>query len=493
MLPSHPERSDKLREECGVIAVYRAAGGAASVAHRGLFALQHRGQESAGLASIDDSGDLHSLRNRGLVVTALPLERVAELPGRMAIGHVRYSTVTVDHAENIQPFLAISPFGRLGIAHNGNFKNADELTEMLREQGALLSTTMDTELFVHLLTRSGLRDFHAALRTAAQGVVGAYSLTLLCGQRLYGLRDAHGVRPLVLGALPDNDPGWIIASETAALKAVGATYLREIAPGELTEIGPHGVKSTQLLTPAPQPSPCVFELVYFARPDSEVFGQSAHAARVRMGAELARQDCDLPRPDVVVPVPDSGVPAAVGYARESGIPFDMAILRSHYVGRTFILPSQDARTHSIRLKLSVVAAAVAGKRVLLVDDSLVRGNTAQELVAMVREAGAREVWLRLASPPIVMPCYLGIDTPTREELLINQVRGQVPGQIRGPGCGATQDDLMDAPAASTDEAVDLVRRFVGADNLRYLSLDGLRRATLARPFCMACMDGKYPV
>lgn len=482
MLPSCPAASDKLHEECGVIAVYRASGGAADLAHRGLFALQHRGQESAGLASVDDSGDVHSLRSPGLVATAMPLERVAALPGRMAIGHCRYSTVTVDHAENIQPFLATSPFGRLGIAHNGNFKNAAELTESLRDQGALLSTTMDTELFVHLLTRSGHRDFHAALRTAAEGVVGAYSLTLLCGQRLFGLRDAHGVRPLVLGALPPSDPGWVIASETCALTAVGATYLREIAPGELVELGPQGVLSTQLLAPSPTPSPCVFELVYFSRPDSEVFGQSAHAARVRMGAELALKDRDLPRPDVVVPVPDSGVPAAVGYARESGVPFDMAILRSHYVGRTFILPSQDARTHSIRLKLSVVAAAVAGKRVLLVDDSLVRGNTAQKLVAMVREAGAREVWLRLASPPITMPCFLGIDTPNRQELLINQMRGAAED---GEGLGSG--------SASPEELIELVRKFVGADNLRYLSLDGLRRATLNRPFCMGCMDGTYPV
>lgn len=473
MLPKYGQREDKLREECGVIAVYRAAGSAARLAHRGLFALQHRGQESAGLSTIDERGELHSLRSRGLVSTALPLERVAELPGTLAVGHVRYSTVPVDHAENIQPFLAATPFGRLAIAHNGNFKNAAQLTDTLREQGALLSTTMDTELFVHLLTRSGHRDLPDALRAAATGVIGAYSITMLCAQRLYGLRDAHGVRPLVLGALPESDPGYVIASETCALDAVGARYLREITPGELCEIGPRGVQSIALLPPASQPSPCIFELVYFSRPDSEVFGQSTHDARVRMGVELALEDAHLPRPDLVVPVPDSGVPAAVGYAQKSGVPFDMAILRSHYVGRTFLLPSQDERTHSIHLKLSVVSAAVAGKRVVLIDDSLVRGNTAKKLVQMVREAGAREVVMRLASPPIAMPCYLGIDTPTREELLVNQVIE--------PDDGAAIDPI------------EKVRRFVGADDLRYLSLAGLRRATLERPFCMACMNGRYPL
>lgn len=481
MLPSRPSSPDKLHEECGVIAVFRAAGNAAALAHRGLFALQHRGQEAAGLASIDDRGELHSLRSPGLVA-ALPLDGVAALPGRIAIGHVRYSTVTVDHAENIQPFLATTPYGRLAIAHNGNFKNADTLSDALRQDGALLSTTMDTELFVHLLTRSRQSDLYDALRRACEGVVGAYSLTLLCGQRLLALRDAHGIRPLVIGRLPDGDPGWVVASETCALRAIGATPVREVQPGELVEIGADGVASHPLLVPSPQPAPCVFELIYFARPDSEVFGQSPHEARVRMGRELADQDRDLPRPDVVVPVPDSGVSAAVGYAQRSGVPFEMAILRSHYVGRTFILPSQDARTQMLRMKLSVVAAAVAGKRVLLVDDSLVRGNTARQIVAMVREAGAAEIWLRLASPPIVMPCFLGIDTPTQSELLLNRAFA-----------GERLAETPPAARASSPEAIDWVRRFVGADQLRYLSHDGLRRATFERPFCMGCMDGRYPV
>lgn len=476
------DASDKLHEECGVIAVYRAGGSAARLAHRGLLSLQHRGQEAAGLAVVDDRGAMHSLRRRGLVASALPLSRVAELPGRMAVGHVRYSTVPVDHPENIQPFVAATPFGRLAIAHNGNFKNAPELAAQLSRAGAVLSTTMDTELFVHLLTRSQETHLYDALRVAAEAVVGAFSLTLLVGQRLLALRDAHGIRPLVIGRLPDSDPGWVVASETCALRALGAQPVREVAPGELVEMDARGWRSTQLLPSSPRPAPCIFELVYFARPDSEVFGQSPQAARVRMGMELAEQDRGMPLPDVVVPVPDSGVPAALGYARRSGVPFEMAILRSRYIGRTFILPSQDARTHSIRLKLSVVAEAVAGKRVLLVDDSLVRGNTAQTIIAMMREAGAAEIWLRLASPPIAMPCFLGIDTAKCNDLLVRRAWDELGGPST-PQPGGEVDSA----------AIDWVRRFVGADQLRYLSQDGLRRATGGGSFCMGCMDGRYPV
>jgi amidophosphoribosyltransferase len=474
---------DKRRDHCGVIAVYKGTGPAAPLVHRGLFALQHRGQEAAGLVVLDDaSGELRYLRGRGLVPVALPKEGVAELPGRSAIGHVRYSTVAVDHAENIQPFLCSTPLGRFAIAHNGHLKNADALTTELQASGALLSTTMDTELFAHLVARSGCADLPSALRYAAGRVVGAYSLTILCNGHLYGLRDPHGVRPLVLGRLDGG--GWVIASESCALDAIGARYLREIEPGELVEIGPQGVISTRLLAPAPRPAPCVFELVYFSRPDSRVFGQSVQLARLRMGEELAAQDersGSLVSPDLVVPVPDSGVAAAMGYARRSGVPFEMAILRSHYVGRTFILPNQDARADSIRLKLSVVAASVAGKCVVLVDDSLVRGNTARRLVQMLREAGASAVWLRLASAPVAWPCGLGIDTPTREELLINH------GQTSGPSTSLRNE--ADARAA----AVEAVRTFVGADDLRYLSREGLARAVEERPMCMACMDGRYPL
>ena len=459
---SEPE----LKEFCGVTAIYSAKADAAPLTHRALFALQHRGQESAGIVTIDEGGRLHQLRARGLVTEALPLPRVCELPGRRAIGHVRYSTVAADRAENVQPFLASTPYGEIAVAHNGNIKNAAELAGELRQAGSILSTTMDTELLVHLLARSGAPELASALQQVAAQAIGAYSLTILCAGRLYGLRDAYGLRPLVLGELADG--GSVLASETCALDALGARLVREVAPGELVEIGPAGVHSQQLLPPAPVATPCVFELVYFARPDSIVFGQNAQAARTRMGEQLAQQDQELdgrmPEVDLVVPVPDSGIPAAIGYARVSGIPYERAILRSHYFGRTFILPTHDARAQGVRLKLSVNRELVAGKRLLLVDDSLVRGNTARELVRMVREAGALQVFLRVASPPLRWPCYLGIDMPSREELIIN---------------------------AHTDEAG--VRDYVGVDHLRYLSEERLRRATGNAAACMACMNGSYPL
>jgi amidophosphoribosyltransferase len=430
--------------------------------HRALFALQHRGQEAAGIVSWGEDGALHHLRGRGLVAATLPIHKVSALSGRLAIGHVRYSTVPADQTENIQPFMATTPFGRLALGHNGNLKNADLLRRQLEAAGSLMSTTMDTELFVHLMARSGATQLPEALRAAAKEAVGAYSLSLLCDGRVYGLRDASGVRPLSVGIFRE---GFIIASESCAIEAIGGTALREVNPGELIELTGDGLVSTPLLEPAP-PAPCVFELVYFARPDSTAAGQGVYSARVRMGEMLARQDAarGLPKPDIVVPVPDSGVPAAVGYVRESGVPFEMAIMRSHYVGRTFILPNQDMRTHSIGLKLSVIREAVRGRRVTLIDDSLVRGNTSRQIVRMVRDAGAKEVYLRIASPPLAWPCFLGIDTPTREELVVNRF-----------------------------PTLDAARDFLGADDLMYLSLDGLQEATERRPFCFGCMTGSYPL
>ena len=458
---------DKMGEDCGVIAVYHRDGEAAQSVHRGLFALQHRGQEAAGIASIGPTGQIHHLRGRGLVADCIPTYKVPKLPGERAIGHVRYSTVTEDRSENIQPFVAKTPYGHLAIAHNGNLKNTPALREELEGTGSLLSTTLDTELMVHLIARSHASSFEQALRHMASRVAGAYSLTMLCGGKVYGLRDPHGIRPLVLGELSD---GWIIASETCALDALGARYTREIEAGELIEIGPEGVRSTALFEPS-RPAPCVFELVYFARPDSVTFGQSVHTARTRMGEELARADSAeslFDRQDknetVVVPIPDSGFPAAIGYARGSGITLEKAIIRSHYIGRTFILPDQDSRSHSLKLKLSVIREAVGGKRVILVDDSIVRGNTSRLIVSMVREAGAREVWMRIASPPLRWPCYLGIDTPSREELIANR-----------------------------HASIKAVERSIGADNLRYLKLDALQRAAGEQPYCFACMNGDYPI
>lgn len=453
---------DKPEEYCGVVGVYHPER-ATPFVHRALFALQHRGQEAAGIASLGDKDEVHHQRDRGLVAEALPTYRVKDMPGTRAIGHCRYSTVSVDRSENIQPFVATTPYGPFAIAHNGNIANADEIRRDLEATGSLMSTTMDTELMVHLLARSLADTFEDALRVMAARVRGAYSLTMLCGGKLYGLRDPRGIRPLVLGRLAR---GWVLASETTALEVLGASYEREVAPGELVELGPEGVRSVQLLEPM-KPAPCVFELIYFARPNSEVFGQSVYEARVAMGEELARideLDPDLERPDVVVPVPDSGVQAAIGYARRSRIPFSMAILRSHYVGRTFILPDQDSRVNGIQLKLSVVADAVRGKRVVLVDDSIVRGNTSRKIARMVRDAGAKEVWMRIASPPLAWPCYLGIDTPERDELVINRA-----GSVEG------------------------VREAIEVESLGYLTMDGLRAATREQRFCFGCMNGDYPV
>lgn len=459
----------KMQEYCGVMAVHRRGSPAAGLVHRGLFALQHRGQEAAGIASWvpferdPAQGDILHLRGRGLVADALPTYQVKNLQGERAVGHVRYSTVTMDRTENIQPFIATTPYGRLAIAHNGNLKNVESLRADLEGRGALLSTTMDTELIVHLLARSGAPDFVSALRTAAEACVGAYSLTLLVDGRVYGLRDPSGVRPLVIGQLKD---GWALASETCALQAIGARYVREVEPGELVELTDTEVRSTTLLKPGRR-APCIFELVYFARPDSNAFGQSVHMARTRMGEQLALQDLqDQPRelPDIVVPIPDSGFPAAIGYSHKSGVRLEKAIIRSHYIGRTFILPDQDSRSHSLHLKLSVIPEAVEGKRVMLVDDSIVRGNTSRLIVQMVRDAGAKEVWMRIASPPLAWPCYLGIDTPNRHDLVINQ---------------------------HTNEAG--VQKFIGADNLRYLTLDSLHAATGRGRFCTGCMNGDYPV
>jgi amidophosphoribosyltransferase len=458
-----------------VLAIYDPTGHAPQLAHRGLAALQHRGQEAAGLITVDAKGELHALRGRGLVSQVLPVERIAALSGMLALGHVRYSTVPEDHPENLQPLLGLTPYGALAIAHNGNLKNARSLTESLTSAGAVLATTMDTELFLHLLARSGESTFVQALRRAAEAVIGAYSLALFSDGKLYGLRDPFGLRPLVLGQIPGSPSGWVIASESCALQAISAQLIGEIARGELVEIGPQGVHRQQLLPPSPQPAPCVFELVYFARPDSVVFGQSVQKARLEMGRELARQDADLPTPDLVIPVPDSGVAAAVGYSHQSGIPFDMAILRSHYVGRSFLLPSQQERCQALASKLSVISESVTGKRVVLVDDSLVRGNTARLIVQRVRERGAKEVWLRLASPPIAWPCYLGIDMTTEEELLYRRCQVQ-----------AEQSSL-------SPTALELLRIEIGADSLRYLTMEGLRRATHNSSFCFGCMNGEYPL
>jgi amidophosphoribosyltransferase len=450
--------NDKLNENCGVIAVYCNNTSASKLVHRGLFALQHRGQEAVGIVSLDSIGNFHCVRKQGLA-SNISMNDVLTLDGLISIGHVRYSTIPNDQPDNIQPFITISPYGYLAISHNGNLKDIDILRNKLIENNVKFSTSMDTEVFAQLISNSNSDTFEDALISASNLISGSYSLTMICGQHLYALRDPYGIRPLVIGK---TNNGWVVASETCALKVLNAEYIREVEPGELISIK-DGILDSKLLLPAKRKSSCVFELVYFSRPDSITFGQCAHTARINMGKQLAIEDASM-KADLVVPVPDSGVPAAIGYSRQNGIPFENAIVRSHYAGRTFILPDQDSRTNAVYMKLSVIEEAVRNKSIVLIDDSIVRGNTSKIIVDMLRKAGASKIFVRVASPPIKYPCFLGIDIPDKNEMIINQMN-----------------------------SISEVCKFIGANDLLYLSIDGLRKATMNKQFCLGCMDGDYPI
>ncbi len=444
-------------EDCGVVAVRHRDGRASEVAHRALFELQHRGQEAAGLLVGDGAGAQRTLKGRGLVSESLPADEVSALTGPLALGHVRYSTVAASGPSSIQPLTITTRWGELGLAHNGNLPTANALRSELSAAGAAFQTALDTEVLMHLLARHTAPAFADALANVARTLPGAYSLVMMLNDAVYGFRDRFGLRPLCVGERRD---GWVIASETCALEAVDARLVREVEPGELVELTAAGPRFTRLLEKN-RPAPCAFELVYFARPNSTVFGRGVYSARQKMGELLAQNDVEPT--DVVVPVPDSGVPAAIGYARARGVPLEKALLRSHYIGRTFILPGDDARAARVKMKLSVVREAVEGKHVTLVDDSLVRGHTARSIVALVKNAGAKSVSLRVASPPIAWSCHLGIDTPTREELIINKLKD---------------------PAAIADA--------VGARSVAYLTLAQLQEAVGGEDYCFGCMTGSYP-
>jgi amidophosphoribosyltransferase len=453
---------DKPREECGVFGIF---GHDAAAAHTvlGLHALQHRGQEAAGVVTFD--GRLfHSHRALGLVGDHFSSEAViGALPGEAAIGHVRYSTQGAPLLRNIQPLFADFAFGGLALGHNGNLTNALTLRRELVDQGCLFQSTSDTEVIIHLIARSRQPTVVERLVDALVQVEGAYALIALSGDALYGVRDPLGVRPLVLGEL---DGAPILASETCALDIMGARFVRDVAPGEVVTASADGIESIAPF-PRPQKRFCIFEYVYFARPDSTVEGQSVYEARKRIGAELAKEH---PAPaDVVIPVPDSGVPAAIGYAQAAGLPFELGLIRNHYVGRTFIEPSDRIRHLGVKLKHNANRATVAGRRVVLVDDSIVRGTTSTKIVAMVRQAGATEVHMRVASPPTIHSCFYGVDTPDRAELL------------------AAQNNL------------EAMARIIGVDSLGFLSLGGLYRAVgglrrdpLQPHYCDACFSGDYP-
>ena len=445
---------------CGVFGIH-GHDEAANIAYLGMHALQHRGQESAGLVAAED-GRLRRHVAMSLVSDAFDEKTLTRLPGRVAIGHVRYSTAGSSELRNAQPFVFEYAGGAVSIAHNGNLVNATELRAELEAQGSIFQTSSDTEVIVHLMAKSKEPDILGKLMAAVKRIRGAYSLVLLTNdEKMIGVRDPNGFRPLCIGRLKD---AFVLSSETCSFDLVEAEFIREVAPGEVVVIEKGGMTSHALHDPVARTF-CVFEHVYFARPDSLVNGKSVYRARERMGRALAEEA--PAEADVVIPVPDSGVPAAIGYSKQSGIPFEMGLIRSHYVGRTFIEPQESIRHFGVRLKLSPVRSIVDGKRVVVVDDSLVRGTTSRKIVKMLRNAGAREVHLRISAPPTTHPCFYGIDTPTRSELV----------------------------AAS--HTVEEIGRYVTSDSIAYLSHAGMMTAVGSSSdtggYCSACFTGNYPV
>ncbi|HXN65656.1 MAG TPA: amidophosphoribosyltransferase [Candidatus Acidoferrales bacterium] len=469
---------DHFHDHCGVVGVFSNPE-AAKLAYLGLYALQHRGQEAAGICTCDGP-DLKVVKALGLVQDAFDPKRLASLTGESAIGHTRYSTAGDTSLDNAQPILIDCNKGKLALAHNGNLTNATEWRRKLEHRGSIFQTTSDTEVIVHLIAKSGSRNLSGAIAEALNQVEGAYSLVILTRDELYAVRDPRGFRPLNLGKLGDT---YIVASETCAFDLLGATYLREVEPGEMVRISRTGLESIHF-APVKQQQSCIFEHVYFARPDSRIFGRSVHLSREMFGRLLAREH---PVPaDVVVPVPDSGVPAAIGYGLESGIPFRMGLIRNHYIGRTFIQPAQSIRDFGVKLKLNPVRDLLEGWRVILVDDSIVRGTTSRKIVRMVREAGATEVHVRISSPPTISPCYYGIDTPTREELIASS-NSKIRPRIAEGEAGLAHEN-------KEATMVEEIRRFLGADSLGYLSLEKLREGVSDREgrFCTSCFTGAYP-
>lgn len=450
------------REECAVFGAWGDPE-ASRMTYLGLYAQQHRGQESAGIVALHDGQHIVH-KGMGLVGDVFKEADLIRLNGSAAIGHTRYSTQGASHQHNVQPLAAHLLHGPVALAHNGNIVNADQLRDELKKHGSIFQGTNDTECLLHMLARIESGDIMACLKEALPRLVGAYSLVLLTDDRLVAARDPHGFRPLVLGRRPlgDGSSSWVVASETCAFDLIGAKVVREIEPGEIIYIDKDGEHRDRIPAAAKRLSKCVFEHVYFARPDSQVFGLSVYESRKRMGEILAEESAV--EADIVVPVPDSGVPAAIGYSRRSGIPFELGIIRNHYIGRTFIQPSQSIRSFGVKIKLNPQSEVLKGKRVVVVDDSLVRGTTSQKIIRLVRSAGAKEVHFRIASPPTTGPCYYGVDTPGRSQLIASQ---------------HTQEEI---------------REFIDADTLAYLSVEGIMKAVRgsSKEFCAACFDGQYP-
>jgi amidophosphoribosyltransferase len=448
---------DKFKDECGVFGIFGHPE-AANMTYLGLYALQHRGQESAGIAASDHQ-QVRISREMGYVADIFDGETLSKLPGPVSIGHVRYSTAGESKLLNAQPILIDCAHGQIALCHNGNIVNARELRDDLVQQGSIFQSSSDTEVILHLYARSKARSVEDAIVESVAQVQGAFSLVMLTKDKLIAVRDPHGFRPLAIGRLGD---AWVVCSETCAMDLIGATYERDVEPGEIVIISADGLKSIKPFPPAPL-AHCIFEHVYFARPDSYVFGRSVNEVRTELGRVLARE-----RPveaDVVVPVPDSGVCAAMGFHEESGVPLRMGLIRNHYVGRTFIQPQQSIRHFGVKVKLNPVRSILNGKRVILVDDSIVRGTTSRKIVRMVRAAGAREVHVRISCPPTISPCFYGVDTPRKAELI-----------------GATH-------------TIEEIREFLEADSVAYLSLEGMLSAvkTEKSSYCTSCYTGIYPV
>lgn len=455
---------DKFREECGVVAIH-AHPEAEKLAYLGMHALQHRGQESAGM--VTSNGErLRMHRSMGLVADIFTEEALASVRGILAIGHTRYSTAGDSALLNAQPIMVQSNKGAIAIAHNGNLVNALAIRTKLEAQGSIFQTNSDTEVLVHLIALSREQTLPDAIADALRRVEGAFSLVMISRDRIFAARDPRGFRPLAMGRIPaltgEKKDTVVFASETCAFDLVGANYERDVKPGELVIVGPEGV-SSRFYSPSPAQSSCIFEHVYFSRPDSVVFGRSVDQSRDLMGRQLAREaPADA---DIVVPVPDSGNTAALGFSTESGIPFRLGLIRNHYIGRTFIEPSQSVRDFGVKLKLNPVRSLLEGKRVALVDDSLVRGTTSRKIVRLIRNAGATEVHMRISCPPTISPCFYGVDTPSKKHLI------------------------------AANKTIEEIRAFIGADSLAYLSLEGLKKACgegESTTYCSACYTGHYP-
>ncbi|MCG3206042.1 MAG: Amidophosphoribosyltransferase [Elusimicrobia bacterium] len=450
---------DVMHEECGISAVYGNPE-AARLVYLSLYALQHRGQEAAGIVTYNGSG-MHTQLGMGLVADVFTKQSLDSLTGSHAIGHVRYSTAGDSSVRNCQPISVNTGNGKIAVAHNGNLTNAIELRKKLEEQGAIFQTNSDTEVILHLFAKSKEPGFVRPLLDALRKLRGAYCFVFITKKGILAARDPHGVRPLCLGRIGKT---WTVASETSAFDLIGAKYVRDVQPGELIDITSKGLKS-HLISKAKNKSMCVFEYVYFSRPDSKVFGKSVYEIRREMGRQLAREAPPPTDTDMVIPIPDSASVAAMGYAETSGIRYDMGLIRSHYIGRTFIEPRQSIRDFGAKIKYNAVAEALVGKKIILIDDSIVRGTTSRKLVRMLKRVGVKEVHMRISSPPIISPCFYGIDTPTTKELIASKL------------------------------SIEKIRAYLGVNSLAYLSEEGMLNATKSdkKDFCTACFTGKYPI